>query len=222
MELPAPVHVFPLTFDQGGHEVTVYPAGIETALGLLLLDVGPVETLDQLRDGLAGAGFAPADVALVLLTHHDWDHAAELAEFQASADAVALASATEAPAVDGRADTRADGERYPPARVDIEFDDGLDFRTDAGPARVIPTPGHTPAHVSVHLPEERFLFAADALTADADGLQGPSEPFTESMETARSSGARLADLDIGTTHCFHGGTVAAGSGRIAAIAAGED
>jgi glyoxylase-like metal-dependent hydrolase (beta-lactamase superfamily II) len=222
MELPAAVHVFPLTFDQGGHEVTVYPTGIETPRGLLLLDAGPEETLDQLRGGLAEAGFAAADVALVLLTHHDWDHAAGLAAFQEAADAVVLASATEAPAVDGRRDTRAEGERYPPARVDIEFDDGLDIRTEAGPARVIPTPGHTPGHVSVHLSEERFLLAADALTADADGLQGPDERFTESMETARSSAARLANLDVETTHCFHGGTVAAGSERIAAIAAGED
>lgn len=221
MDLPDGVHTFPLTFEQGDREVTVHPGGIETERGLVLLDVGPAETLDQLRDGLDAAGFAPADVTTVLLTHHDWDHAGGLEAFQETADAVVLAHELEAPPVDGRSDTRG-GNRYPPARVDVEFDAGVTVNTDAGPARVVASPGHTPGHVSVYLPEERFLFAADALTADADGLQGPSEQFTESMTEALSSAERLAALDVETTHCFHGGTVAAGSDRIAEIAAGEE
>jgi glyoxylase-like metal-dependent hydrolase (beta-lactamase superfamily II) len=220
MDLPDGVHTFPLTFEQGDREVTIHPGGIETERGLVLLDVGPEATLDQLRAGLDAAGFAPADVATVLVTHHDWDHAAGLASFQETADAVVLAHEREAPPVDGRSDTRG-GNRYPPARVDVTFDAGVTLDTRAGPARVLPTPGHTPGHVSVYLPTGRFLFAADALTADADGLQGPSEQFTESMGEALSSAERLAALDIETTHCFHGGTVAAGRDRIAAIAAGE-
>lgn len=221
MVLPDGIHTLPLTFEQGGREVTINPGGIETERGLLLLDVGPAETLDQLREGLDAAGFAPADVSTVLVTHHDWDHAGGLAAFQETTEAVVLAHELEAPPVDGRSDTRG-GDRYPPARVDVEFDVGVTIHTDAGPARVTPTPGHTPGHVSVYLPEERFLFVADALTADADGLQGPSEQFTESMPDALSSAERLAALDVETTHCFHGGTVAAGSERIAAIAAGEE
>lgn len=220
MDLPDGVHTFRLTFEQGDREVTIHPGGIETERGLLLLDVGPAETLDQLREDLDAAGFAPADVSTVLVTHHDWDHAGGLASFQETADAVVLAHELAAPPVDGRSDTRG-GDRYPPARVDLEFDAGVTVNTDAGPARVVPTPGHTPGHASVYLPEERFLFAADALTADADGLQGPSEQFTASMPEALSSAERLAALDIGTTHCFHGGTVTAGSDRIAAIAADE-
>lgn len=221
MNLPDSVHTFPLTFEQGDREVTIHPGGIETERGLLLLDVGPAETLDQLRERLDAAGFAPADVSTVLVTHHDWDHAAGLAAFQETADAVVLAHELEAPAVDGRSDTRG-AERYPPARVDMEFDASAIVNTDAGPARMVPTPGHTPGHVSLYLPEERFLFAADALTADTDGLQGPSEQFTESMPEALSSAERLAALDVGRTHCFHGGTVTAGSDRIAAIATGGE
>lgn len=220
--LPDGVHTFPLTFSQGDREVTIHPAGVETVGGLLLLDVGPRETLDDLREGLADAGFSFEDVTSVLLTHHDWDHAAGLAALQEVASPTVLASATAAPAVDGRADTRAADGRYPPGRVDVEFEAGVTFRTRAGPARVVPTPGHTPGHVSVHLPDERFLFAADALTADAEGLQGPNEGFTESMDEALASAERLAALDVETTHCFHGGTVAAGSERIAEIAARRD
>ncbi|WP_276257312.1 MBL fold metallo-hydrolase [Haloglomus litoreum] len=218
--LPDGVHTFPLTFDHGDGQVTINPAGIETPRGLLLLDVGPDGALDQLRERLGEAGFALDDLATVLVTHHDWDHAGGLAALQDATDVTVLASEHEARAVDGRADTRGPGERYPPGRVDVTFDEGVTFHTDRGPARVVPTPGHTPGHVSVYLPDERVLFAADALTADADGLQGPNEGFTEDMDTALTSADRLAALDIETTHCFHGGTVAAGSARIGAIAAG--
>jgi glyoxylase-like metal-dependent hydrolase (beta-lactamase superfamily II) len=229
--LPDGVHTFPLTFDQGEREVTIHPAAIETANGLVLLDVGPEEALDQLGDRLDDAGFAFADVRTVLVTHHDWDHAAGLAPLQDLVDPTVLASAREARAVDGREDTRGPGERYPPGRVDVTFEtgttdpaatSGITFHTAAGPATVVPTPGHTPGHVSIHLPEERFLLAADALTADERGLQGPSEGFTEDMDAALASAERLARLDIETTHCFHGGTVADGSDRIAEIAAARD
>jgi glyoxylase-like metal-dependent hydrolase (beta-lactamase superfamily II) len=217
--LPDGVHTFSLTFAQDDREVSIHPAGVETAGGLLLLDVGPRETLDGLHEELAGAGFSFEDVTAVLVTHQDWDHAGGLAALQDVATPTVLASAAEAPAVDGREDTRGAGERYPPGRVDVEFESGITFRTEAGPARVVPTPGHTPGHVSVHLSEQRFLLAADALAADDAGLQGPNEAFTESMDEALASAGRLADLDVETTHCFHGGTVAAGSERIAAIAA---
>jgi glyoxylase-like metal-dependent hydrolase (beta-lactamase superfamily II) len=221
--LPDRVHTFPLTFEQGDREVTIHPAGIETADGLLLLDVGPEETLGQLADHLTDAGFDLDDVSRVLVTHHDWDHAAGLAALQDLTETTVLASEPEARAVDGREETRGSGERYPPARVDVTFEAvpeaGVTFHTEAGPATVVPTPGHTPGHVSAHLPEERFLFAADALTADTNGLQGPNEGFTEDMDTALASAERLAALDVERTHCFHGGTVAAGRERIAEIAA---
>jgi glyoxylase-like metal-dependent hydrolase (beta-lactamase superfamily II) len=224
--LPDGVHTFPLTFDQGDREVTIHPAGIETGGGLLLLDVGPAETLDQLGDRLDDAGFGFEDVSTVLLTHHDWDHAAGLAALQDIADPTVLASDREARAVDGREAPRGPGERYPPGRVDVSFEAvpeaGVTLHTAAGPATVVPTPGHTPGHVSLHLPEERFLLAADALTADEEGLQGPNEGFTAELETALASAERLAALDIEATHCFHGGTVAAGSERIAEIAAGDE
>lgn len=67
------------------------------------------------------------------------------------------------------------------------------------------------------LADAGLLLAADALTADEDGLQGPSPEYTlDSAEAARSVG-RLAGLDVDRTLCFHGGLVAAGTDRIAAI-----
>jgi hypothetical protein len=42
--------------------------------------------------------------------------------------------------------------------------------------------------------------------------------FIEAMDTALASAEPLGELDVETTHCFHGGTVAAGSERTAEIA----
>lgn len=83
---------------------------------------------------------------------------------------------------------------------------------------VVFTPGHAPGHVSLYFPEKRLLVAADALTADEDGLQGPSERFTLDMAGAAESVERLAALDVESVHCYHGGTVAADSDRIAEVA----
>lgn len=221
MVVPDTVHLLPLTVETDGREVTVHPVAIDTDRGPLLLDAGPPGTVDQLAAGLERAGHALADVGTVLVTHQDWDHAGGLATVQATADATVLAHELEATAIDGRDDPRgaSDGDRYDPARVDVAFDGELTLATAAGPARVLHTPGHTAGHVSVYLPSERCLLAADALTADG-ALQGPNEAFTDDMGTALDSAGRLARLDIETVVCYHGGVVDAGSDRIAEIAEG--
>jgi len=60
------------------------------------------------------------------------------------------------------------------------------------------------------------LITADAMTAE-DGLAGPNETFTPDMETATESVGRLADLDVETVICYHGGPVEATGDDIADI-----
>jgi glyoxylase-like metal-dependent hydrolase (beta-lactamase superfamily II) len=109
-------------------------------------------------------------------------------------------------------------DRAPPVPVDVELGGPATIRTRAGPARVVPTPGHTPGHVSVYLPESGTLLAADALTAQGGELHGPRPDVTEDVETGRASVARLAELDVERVLCYHGGLVAADAGRLAEIA----
>jgi glyoxylase-like metal-dependent hydrolase (beta-lactamase superfamily II) len=124
----------------------------------------------------------------VLLTHQDGDHAGGLASVVASTDAVVFAHEVCAPYVDGREDPIKGGsDRYDPVPVDVELTDGVRFRTAAGPMRVVFTPGHAPGHVSLYLPDERLLLAADALTAARGRLRGPSEEFTLDMSEATDS-----------------------------------
>lgn len=224
MDLPARVHAFTLTAEFPDRTVEVTPTAVETAAGLLLVDVGFEATVEQLRDRLSEAGFGFEDVRYLLLTHEDADHVAGAETVVAESDAVVVAHEREAPAIDGRRGLRGGGgsDRYPPVSVDVEVGGPLRVRTLAGPAEVLPTPGHTSGHVSVSLPEVRTLLAADALTAEDGTLAGPNPRFTGDMERAMASAADLAALDLDRVVCHHGGAVAAGSARIADVVAAYD
>jgi glyoxylase-like metal-dependent hydrolase (beta-lactamase superfamily II) len=97
-------------------------------------------------------------------------------------------------------------ERHEPVGVDEYLEDGsrLDL---AGGIRVIFTPGHTPGHLSLYLEQPKVLVAGDALTAEDGYLNGPNPPFTLDVREAARSVRRLADLDVRTIVCYHGGVV---------------
>ncbi|MDX1745860.1 MAG: MBL fold metallo-hydrolase, partial [Halobacteriales archaeon] len=223
MTIPHVVHLLPLTFEYNYTSMTLTPVAIETDRGLLLVDTGLESTADQLEARLDEVGFGFDDIRLVLLTHQDVDHVDALATILERVSPVTIASTHAARVIDGRAELRSgvSFDRSTPAPVDVELEGWASVDTRAGPARVIPTPGHTPGHVSVYLPDERLLVAADALTASDEGLQGPRAGMTEDMSLALESVGKLATLDIDRVVCFHGGYVEEGSERLAEIAVGE-
>ena len=92
--------------------------------------------------------------------------------------------------------------RYEPVDVDVELVDGVSFRTDVGPMDVLFTPGH----ISSYFPNERLLITVDALTADDDGLKGPSNQYTLGMDQALDSASRFTNLSVDRILCFHGGS----------------
>lgn len=235
MQNDADVHALPLSLEYGGQSLTITPAAVETDRGLVLVDVGPEGAVGALETHLEGLGFSLADVRLIVLTHHDGDHAGGLSELLAAVDATVATHRDEAPYVTGERDPiKGGGDRYPPIPIDLELVDGVRIPTLAGPMEVVETPGHAPGHISLQFPENRLLLAGDALVADggerldesrssselcSDGnaLSGPKPEFTPDMERAIESVGRLAELDVGHTLCYHGGYVDEGSDRIAEI-----
>lgn len=225
MQEDAGVHALPITVEYGDEPITIMPTVVETDRGLVLLDVGPRGSIDGLRTHLRSLDYELTDVWLVVLTHHDGDHAGGLAEFLEQVDAVVATHREEAPYVTGERDPiKGDGERYPPVDVDIELTDGVRIPTLAGPMAVVATPGHAPGHVSLYFPTGNLLVAGDALVADGDGrtdgtqpLSGPKPHFTPDMDRAIESVGRLADLEVDHTLCYHGGYVDRGTERIREI-----
>jgi glyoxylase-like metal-dependent hydrolase (beta-lactamase superfamily II) len=97
-------------------------------------------------------------------------------------------------------------ERLEPVGVDEHLEDGACLEL-AGGIRVIFTPGHTPGHLSLYLERPKVLVAGDALTAEGGQLNGPNPPLTLDVDEALQSVRRLADLDVNTIVCYHGGVV---------------
>ncbi len=73
--------------------------------------------------------------------------------------------------------------------------------------RIIETPGHTPGHISIYLPDSKVLIAGDALIAENDnlGLANPGSAFDLTM--AVKSVKSFLELDIVKIICYHGGEV---------------
>lgn len=218
-ELADDVYAFPQTIQLEGEEATFTPAAVETDRGILLVDVGFPQGIDQLQDHLADIDRELDDVWAVLLTHQDGDHVAGLSVLAERIDPLVFAHPECAPYVDGRLDPLKgeEDDRYPPVPVDVEVADETILRTLAGPMQVLHTPGHSPGHVSLYFPEQRLLVAGDALTAPEGELAGPSEEFTPDMEAAVDSVGTLADEDVERTLCYHGGYVEQGTGAIARL-----
>jgi glyoxylase-like metal-dependent hydrolase (beta-lactamase superfamily II) len=221
MRVNADLYVLPLPLPRSGPP---FPLNvcliIDADGGPTLVDTGLPGQLGEIAAALAEAGLAVGDLRRIILTHQDYDHIGSLHDLVAVSGAEVLAHSVEAPAIDGRALPRfatpealasrpelgAAAEAFRPTPIDRELQDGdrLDL---AGGVRVVFTPGHTPGHSSLYLERSKALISGDALTAADGRLQGPNPAATEDMALAAASIRRLAELDVTTIVCYHGGIV---------------
>src|SRR5215208_3578140 len=184
--------------------------------GNTLVDAGLPGQAEAIGAALAEAGIGVRDLRRIIFTHQDLDHVGSGAALVRQSGATVFAHPADAAHIDGslrplkpsqemleqRPQMREILERLEPVRVDEHLEDGdrLDL---AGGTRVIFTPGH----LSLYLEQPKILVAGDALTAEGGHLNGPNPSMTLDMRPAMQSIRRLADLEIDTIVCYHGGVV---------------
>lgn len=153
---------------------------VEDDDGPTLVDAGTPLDVDDIRIGLAEAGYEPSDIECVLLTHYDLDHVGGLAGLTPELDAPVYAHRYDAEILTG--------ERSPPISNHkgalqrllglIVTRPPLDVHTvedgeEIGAFTAYHTPGHTPGHVAYVNEEEEVALLGD-LVAAADGELEPS------------------------------------------------
>lgn len=166
------------------------------------------QVIDQTKGDLRGRQ------VVVLNTHADWDHVygnqlcgpgGELPGLLVAGQATA-ARLRSAAARERLAAQQAEDLRFTPVTLTpphLSFPDTLTLNGGDLTLHLLPTPGHTPDHVSVWLPEIRTLLAGDAAEFPWPCLSSASD-----VTAMRASLAQMAALDPALVLPCHGGTCA--------------
>jgi N-acyl homoserine lactone hydrolase len=162
-----------------------------------------VQPEEELGPQLRALGIAARDVRHVVLTHLHTDHAGGLAHVAGSRTWVARAELDRATGIGGRV------RGYLPHRWPkwwqpdfIEFKSGAlgafvqsMSLTKRGDVVIIPTPGHTPHHVSVVVTGDvSFFLAGDTSYTESLLVAGRVDGVSPDMSVARGTNARILSL----------------------------
>lgn len=157
-----------------------------------LVDTGVSGSGEAIAAALSEVGLGWDSVGSVVITHKHPDHQGSLQAVLAANEAPWYAGAGDIPAI------TAPSEGIPVGDGDRVFD--LD---------IIETPGHTPGHISVLDSAAGILVAGDAINGGGGGVTGPNPDFSEDMELANASVAKLAGFDYEVVLFGHGEPVPA-------------
>ncbi len=192
--------------------------------GVVLIDTGLPKRHGAILDGLTSLGRKPEDIAAIVITHGHFDHAGGAAVLKRNSGAALIASEIDAPVVRGDASA-------PPAPI-MDFPilrsliglfpkaEGvaIDHTVVEGSVpvvsdlSVVPTPGHTPGHISLLLERHGgVLFAGDSAMSTRSG--GVRRGFmNRKSETFDSSLRAMADLDFEVACFGHSAAIVGGAG----------
>jgi glyoxylase-like metal-dependent hydrolase (beta-lactamase superfamily II) len=215
----------------GAVKDTINPAVLCDSSHRVLVDCGYIGSLPKIEQALQENDIAPESVTHIILTHQDHDHVGAAAAYKKKyPDVTVMASAVEAPYISGAAkslrlaqaeqlqktlppEQQAFGEAFcsllrsiEPVHIDcpLNAEDLLPF---CGGCQVLATPGHTPGHISLFLPELETVIPGDAMASENGKPVIANPQFTLDVEKAAASFERLMSLNAKTIICYHGGAL---------------
>lgn len=153
----------------------------------ILVDTSMPGRENRILEALTHLGMTPADLAHIVLTHHDVDHIGNAKGLKYVSGATLWASKEEIPYIHG--DTKSPGVRRlinGLIKVDRpQVDRILEEGQRIGEVEVIPAPGHTEGHVCLRVDD--VLLAGDLVTTRKGKLK-PSPGFLtrDKVSLARS------------------------------------
>jgi glyoxylase-like metal-dependent hydrolase (beta-lactamase superfamily II) len=218
-----------LEYDNGGRIFTVFPTLIFDEHQMVMIDCGYPGHLPKIQDLAAMQGIDLNRLTKIIVTHNDIDHMGALAAFKRAYPQVEIiASHLQAQYISGEQTTirlqlaqHAYRKALPQRRhalmkliniltsvetvaVDRRVSD-QELIDVCGGLKIVYTPGHLPGHISIYHIESKSLIAGDALVSEFGKLEIAHQKSNLDSELARKSARRLADLDILTIYCYHGG-----------------
>jgi glyoxylase-like metal-dependent hydrolase (beta-lactamase superfamily II) len=171
-----------------------------------IVDTGTAGSEGAIGEALGAVGLDWGAVGHVVLTHHHGDHAGSAAAVLGLApDAAGYAGAEDIPAI------------TVPRTLEAVGDGDRVFGLE-----VVTAPGHTAGSICVLDPEASVLVAGDALRVEGGAPALPGAQFTDDMDQALVSVAKLGALTFETLLVGHGEPLEGGaSAAVAKLAAGS-
>ncbi|MEJ8756891.1 MBL fold metallo-hydrolase [Pontibacter sp. H259] len=225
------VFVLEIKYSYPEYTEVLFPVLLQHNHELVLVDCGYAGSLPLLQKAASLQGLSLNNLTGILLTHHDIDHTGGLQELKtAYPNAKVYAPALEAPYISGEAkslrlqqaealyDTLPEAQKagarqfqeslqaVKPVPVDVRLA-ANEVPASWGDVQLIPTPGHMPGHISVYLPKNKTLIAADALVVENNEMELANPAFTLNLEQAITSVQKLQQLQPERIICYHGGIV---------------
>ena len=201
--------------------------------GVVLVDTGLPRRHGAILDGVRAIGRTPEDIAAIVITHGHADHAGGAAVLKRESGAALIASEIDAPVVRGEAPAPTPPIMdYPVLRhlvglVPTAEGVSVDHAIVEGSVPVVsdltavPTPGHTPGHISLLLDRNGgVLFAGDSAMATRSG--GVQRGFMNRRSATFDASLRsMADLEFEIACFGHSSAIVGGaSGSFRAFVAG--